>query len=289
MIWTQLRAFSAVATEGSVTRAARALNVSQPTLSAQIKALEETYGVRLFDRVGRGVVLTPLGRDLAAVTNRLNGLQQEAEALLSGARDLTHGRLSLGADSPHSVMRLMALMHKHYPNVTVTVAMGNQDSILHSLRDYRIDAALLTGVPIDNTLYALPFQCSPFVLLSKKKGPKTVPIKELAGKPMILREKPSKTRSLFEQALSKQGIEVGPCLEVESREAVRQAVLAGLGDAVVIEAEHEPHPDITARQIVPEIEATEFAACLADRRRLANIKAFMALAQQEATIMPERS
>lgn len=277
MIWTQLRAFAAVAAEESVTRAARALNVSQPTLSAQIKALEETYGVRLFDRVGRGVALTALGRDLAAVTNRLSGLQQEAEALLSGARDLTRGRLTLGADSPHTVMRMMARMQTRHPNVIVTVSMGNQDAILNSLRDYRIDAALLTDVPIDDTLYAHPVQSSPFILISKQETSKTISLKDLAGRPMILREKPSKTRSLFEQAVAKNEVELGPCLEVESREAVRQAVLAGLGDAVVIEAEHEPHPDLFVRQIRPKIEATEYVACLADRRRLANIKAFMAL------------
>ena len=79
---TQLRAFHVVAQERSFTKAAGAAHVSQPTLSGQVKALEETYRVRLFERRGRGVQLTELGQNLHALTQRLFTIEGEAQALL---------------------------------------------------------------------------------------------------------------------------------------------------------------------------------------------------------------
>jgi len=85
----QLRAFHAVASEGSFTRAAAAHHVTQPTLWGQVKALEEGFGVRLFDRRGRKVAPTELGRELLALTRRIFALEAEAEQLLSAARGLS--------------------------------------------------------------------------------------------------------------------------------------------------------------------------------------------------------
>ena len=83
---SSLRAFHAVATEGSFTKAARALNVTQPTLSGQVKALEEQFGVRLFDRRKRKIELTDIGRNLLDITWRMFGLEAEAEQVLTAAK-----------------------------------------------------------------------------------------------------------------------------------------------------------------------------------------------------------
>src|ERR687884_691949 len=93
-----LRAFHAVATEGSFTRAAAALNVTQPTLSAQVKGLEERYGAALFVRRGRGIALTELGEALLEISRRLFALEEQAGELLARARELAVGHLRLGAD-----------------------------------------------------------------------------------------------------------------------------------------------------------------------------------------------
>src|SRR4030095_11995095 len=95
--YAQLRAFHAVASEASFTRAAAALHVTQPTLSAQVKALEESYGVLLFARRGRRTEPTELGRQLLAVTRRYFGLETEAEQLLAAHRALSGGALWGGA------------------------------------------------------------------------------------------------------------------------------------------------------------------------------------------------
>src|SRR5690349_23020297 len=101
---TALRAFHAVATEGSFTRAAAALRLTQPTLSAQVKALEAEYGAALFVRRARGIAPTELGTALLEVTRRLFALEEQARELLGAARELTIGQLRLGADSPFHVM-----------------------------------------------------------------------------------------------------------------------------------------------------------------------------------------
>src|SRR3546814_20175459 len=95
----QLRALHRVASEGSFTRAAEALRVTQPTLSGQVKAREEGYGVRLLDRRGRRVEPTELGRALLDVTRRLFSLEEEADQLLSAARGLPRGHLRVDRKS----------------------------------------------------------------------------------------------------------------------------------------------------------------------------------------------
>src|SRR3546814_14724181 len=104
----QLRAFHAVATEGSFTKAARALRVTQPTISSQVKALEESYGVRLFDRRSRQVVPTEPGRSLLVVTGRMFSLEEEAAEMLTSARALQSGQIQVGAAGPPHVIPTMA-------------------------------------------------------------------------------------------------------------------------------------------------------------------------------------
>src|SRR5262249_10513709 len=115
-----LRAFHAVATEASFTRAALSLNVTQPTLSSQVKALEQRYGVRLFERRGRRVMPTELGRDLLDVTRRLFSLEAEVEQVLLAARGLKRGHLRLGADAPVHVMPALAMFSRHHPGVRLS-------------------------------------------------------------------------------------------------------------------------------------------------------------------------
>ncbi|HEY4164795.1 MAG TPA: LysR family transcriptional regulator, partial [Dongiaceae bacterium] len=98
---SQLRAFHAVATEGSFTKAAANLNVTQPTLSGQVRALEERYGVHLFDRRRRKIEVTDIGRQLLEITWRLFNLEIEAEQVLTAAKGLKRGHLRIGADAPY--------------------------------------------------------------------------------------------------------------------------------------------------------------------------------------------
>src|SRR3954451_8832148 len=139
---TGLRAFHAVAQAGSFTRAARAGRVSQPTLSAQVRALETTHGVTLFDRRGRALALTPLGQSLLAVTARLFAAEDEALALLAGARTLTRGHLRVAADSATHVMPLLAELKRRHAGLTFSVQIGNSSDVLQLVLDHAADVAV---------------------------------------------------------------------------------------------------------------------------------------------------
>ena len=143
MNFAYLRSFHAVATEGSFTRAASALGVTQPTLSTQVKALEERYGVALLHRRGRGVEPTELGRALLDVTRRLFSLEEEASELLARARGLAVGSLRIGADSPYHVMPFLAQFRAKYPEIRVSLSIGNAEEVQDGLIRHRADIAFL--------------------------------------------------------------------------------------------------------------------------------------------------
>lgn len=115
------RAFHVVAQAGSFSDAARAGATSQPTLSAQVRSPEASYGVSLFDRHGRKLRLTPLGQGLLAVTTRLFAAEEEARDLLAGARTLTRGLLRVAVDSPTYEMPLLALLKERHEKVTFSL------------------------------------------------------------------------------------------------------------------------------------------------------------------------
>lgn len=109
----QLRALHAVATEGGFTKAARLLNVKQPTCPQEVKALEDNFGVTLFDRGNRQVALAETGTALFAVTHRLLAAEQEAMELLAGVRHLEDGTLVVLADGPfHAVPKAHPLARR---------------------------------------------------------------------------------------------------------------------------------------------------------------------------------
>ncbi len=280
----QLRAFHAVASKGSFTSAARALNVTQPTLSSQVKALEETYGIRLFDRVGRGVVLTDLGTRLHEVTRRLYYLEEEAEEILSAARKLSIGSIRVGSDGPHHVIPIVAEFKQRYPELDISLDMGNADRVLKDLRESRIDLAVLARADDDPRLYVLPFSTSRLVLFVPRSHPwskrNSVRIGEMSKERMILRETQSATRKIFESALKQAGVRPGSVMQIESREAVREAVAAGLGVGVVSEAEFDPDRRLKTLPFSDaRLEITEYVVCLEDRRRLRIVRAFLEVAE----------
>src|SRR5260221_11428190 len=197
-----LRAFHAVAAEGGFTRAAQALNVSQPTLSTQVGALEATYGVRLFERRGRKVVPTELGRGLLEVGGRLFSLEGEAEALLSASRGLKHGHLRVGADAPYHIIGALAAFGRRYPGVRLSLVTGNSDTLLRGLIEHRTDVAVIANVAGDARLHALPLRSDRLVAFVDRRHPwarrRHIRLEEPGGRRPAPREGGSTARRLVE-------------------------------------------------------------------------------------------
>jgi len=278
----QLRAFHAVASEGSFTRAAVALHVTQPTISAQVKELEDTYGIKLFERIGRGIEITELGKALHEITRRQFSLEAEAEQILASARGLLRGQLRVGADAPHHIIPLLGPFNRRYPGIKLSLAFGNSHEVLEGLLDRKSDIAVLADLVPDERLHAVAFRRERLLLFVERSHPwasrKSVKLRELEGQRIVLREPGSITRHLFERAISDARITLGDTLEIGSREAVREGVAAGLGIGVVFESEFG-HDQRLHKLAIRDarIESTESAVCLRERLSVRVVRAFFDL------------
>lgn len=280
-----LRAFHAVATHGSFTRAAAALNVTQPTVSDQIKALEGRYEVRLFERHSRRVELTELGRALYDVTRRQFKLEADAEQLLLAAKGLAHGRLRVAAGAPQLVVPLLGSFKRRHPGIRLSLEFGNSEVVLARLLNRGCDVIMLPDIGDDERLHALAFRRDRLIAFVEAGHPwstrRSISLEDLHGQSLVLREVGSRTRAVFETALARARIVVGETLEIGSREAVREAVAAGLGIGIVSEGELGVDPRLHALEIRESgLQVTEYAACLAERRSVRVVAAFFELLEE---------
>ncbi|WP_371355804.1 LysR substrate-binding domain-containing protein [Pseudomonas chlororaphis] len=280
----QLRAFDAVAREGSFTRAAARLFISQPAVTGHIKALEEHYQITLLRRTARRVELTEEGTKLAAITRALFGLAEEAQAMLEANRQLLTGRLEVAADGPHMVMPMLASLRERYPGITVNLRLGNAQETLAALLSEHADVAVLTEVEPRKGLHLQSLGESRICALVPQghpwlAEPEGVRLERLDQVIMVLREPSSITRRTFDAACAQAGINPKVLLELDSREAVTEAVAAQLGVGVVSSLELSPDPRVRALPIIGEgLLNRHMLGCLERRRELRLIQAFLALA-----------
>jgi len=253
--------------------------VTQPTLSGQVKELEQSFGVKLFERRGRGVATTELGNRLLAVTRQIFILEAEAELLLAGAQALARGRLRVGADSPYLVLPLLAALQRRFPGIDLAISFGNSQEVLRSLVEERSDVAILPDVRKEPRLFARPFRRDRLVVFVERGHAwarrRSVQLRDLAGERLLLREVGSTTRAIVERALKQARVKPRETLEIGSREAVREAVAAGLGVGVVAESEFG-HDDRLHKLEVRggALQATEYAVCLKAKREEPAVAAF---------------
>ena len=280
----QLRAFDAVAREGSFTRAAARLFISQPAVTGHIKALEEHYQIPLLRRTARRVELTEEGARLAAITRAIFGLVDEAQTLLEANRQLLTGRLEVAADGPHLVMPMIASLRARYPAITVNLRLGNAQETLAALLSEHADVAVLTEVEPRNGLYLQPLAQSRICALvpashawaTQVQG---IGLDQLNDVIMVLREPGSITRRTFDDACVAADVQPKVLLELDSREAVTEAVAAQLGVGVVSSMEVSPDPRVQAVAIQGDgLLNRHMLGCMERRRSLRLIQAFFELA-----------
>jgi len=280
---THLRSFHAVATAGGFTRASRLLHISQPTVTTQVKFLEETYGVELFYRRGNKVSLTPLGEQAYLLTRKIFTLEEDLVHLLEDSGELKTGQLRVGAVSPFHVTEMLVLFNRQFPNIFVSMRVGNSQSVFDTLTNYETDVAVLAHFLDDPSLYSMPYQRHPVVIFANRKHPlakkKSVELAQLEGVAMIMREEGSTTRKSFEEACKNRGVSPRTIMEIGSREAIREAVIKGVGLSIVSEAEYVADPEITMIKISDaEMYTNAHVVCLKDRKEARLIRAFIDIA-----------
>ncbi len=246
-----LEAFHAVIEEGGVSAAAMRLGLTQPAVSARLRSLERSFGRALFHRCGNRLELTAAGRELRARTEAFARAAREVDAYLAQRGRLEAGELTLGADGPFDVMPLVAAFRSRHPGVRVRIEIGNTEQVRRQLERGRVDAAVLMLAEDAGRFRTLAIGEDRLAVLLPAGHElcdlPRVPLARLVAAPLVLREPGSMTRSLFEQACRERGLEVRPGLELGSREAVREAVVAGLGLGVVFAGEQPPDPRVALR------------------------------------------
>lgn len=277
---TQLRSFHAVARAGGFTGGAKLLHISQPTVTTQVRFLEETYGAELFYRRGHKVTLTPLGEQLFDLAQKIFALESETVHLLQDSGELKSGHLRVGAVGPFHVTEMLARFNQRFPGMHVSVRVGNSQAALQALVDYQTDVAVLAQFTQDPRFHSVPYSRHPIMVFVHRKhrfaGRKSIRIAELEGEGMILREEGSTTRKALDDALTKAGVKPRLVMEIGSREAIREAVIKGVGIGAVSEIEYIPDPEL---RIVKVSDAKMYThahvVCLEERRGARLVKAFL--------------
>jgi LysR family transcriptional regulator, low CO2-responsive transcriptional regulator len=246
----QLTTVRAVAVAGTIVQAAEQLNVTPAALTSRIKLLEEDVGLLLFDRSGGRLRLTDAGEEVVHAAGRVDLVLSDLGATLAAMRGQHAGRISVGVVSTakYFAPRLIAAFVKRRPLIEVTLMLGNRAEMIDHLRDYSVDIALMGRPPMDFPVASDAFGPHPQVVVAAPDHPLAgrsgIDKTELTDESFIVREEGSGTRTIFEYFFA--GIMVRKprvSIEIGSNETIKQAVMAGLGLALIsahtIEAEVE--------------------------------------------------
>jgi len=235
----QLRLFLALADTGSVSGAARATHVTQPTASMQLRELTESVGMPLYEVISRRVHLTAVGRDLAETVRRITGEWDGFAQRIDALQGLTRGRLSIAVVSTakYFVPRILGTFCTRYPEIDAALTVLNRDGVVERLQQNLDDLYIMSQPPADMELEDRVFLANPLVLIAPLghplEGAARVTSSELARESFVMRERGSGTRMACERHFRQVGIRPRIRLELGSNEAVKQAVAGGLGLGVV--------------------------------------------------------
>lgn len=281
----ELRAFDATARTGSMSAAARALGLRQPTISAHVASLESRFGVELFHRLGRAVVLTEFGTLLHEATHRIHRAEEQALQLLLSARSRYRGHLRIAAIGPYNVTPMIRHYRTRHPGVRVTVSMGDSRAITARILDHADDVGVLLHAVDDDRVHSMAHGRQPLVVLAARSHPLAsragLTPADLQGQEFVLREDGSRTRAVFEAGLAQVGVRVRCSVEMGSREGVREAVAQGLGLGVVAANACTPDDRLVALPIVDlDLFTHVHVICLRERLQASLIARFLESARQ---------
>ena len=236
----QLRLFLALVDHGSVTRAARATHVTQPTASIQLRELSTSIGVPLYEVIAKRVHLTNAGRDLAHTARVMVAEWGTFAQRVDGLKGLTRGqlRVAMVSTAEYFVPRLLGTFCSLHPQIEIALAIQNRDGVVERLRENLDDLYIMSIPPRDIKVERQDFLANPLVIIAPAGHPladgRRHPLKSLADEQFILRERGSGTRMAADAHFRKCGFRPDVRMELGSNEAIKQAVVAGMGKHPVI-------------------------------------------------------
>lgn len=235
----QLRLFLALAELGSVSAAARATHVTQPTASMQLRELSLSVGLSLFEVIGKRVYLTEAGEALARSAQAMVGQWALFEQQVAAMKGVQRGRLRVAVVSTakYFVPRWLGSFCARYPEVDIALEVLNRDGVVRRLRENLDDISIMSMPPDDLDIDVREFMPNPLVVIASAQHPLAqsgeVTLAALQAERFILRERGSGTRMAMSVHFKAQGFEPLVRLELGSNEAIKQAVAGGLGLSVL--------------------------------------------------------
>lgn len=234
MNFHHVRAFCTIVAEGSFSRAAERLHLTQPTISAQIQSLEKSLGTRLFERSAQGISLTQSGTVFHPYALQMIELSRRAEQAMDELRGLERGALDLGASTVpghYLLPRALALFKEKLPGIEVSLSVSNSQEVRAGIREGRFELGLVGERVRDERLTYQPIVADHLLAVMRPEHPlagrESLTVEDLLGQPLIMREYGSATRATLERALSAGGASaegLSVLLELGSVEAVKLAV-----------------------------------------------------------------
>lgn len=250
----QLRALAALDAEGSITAAAGRLHLTQPAVTLQLRNLQALAGLPLIQRTGDGMVLTDAGREVLALTGRIEAAMAACATSLEMLAGKTAGRISIGAVSTAKYFVPFAIsgFSKLHPEIEVRLTIGNRQEIGAALRGYDLDFAIMGRPPVDIEMDVQLIGDHPHVIIAPTAHPlaqkSRLSLSDLAQQTFLTREPGSGTRGLMEQLFDSAGVRPTIGMEMSSNETIKQAVIAGLGIAFI--SAHTVATELDERRLV---------------------------------------
>jgi DNA-binding transcriptional LysR family regulator len=236
----QLQVFETIVRLGSFTRAAEELFLTQPTVSMQIKKLTDVVGLPLFEHVGRQVKPTEAGMELYAACQDIFASLSNLETKISDLKGIKRGRLRLGAitNAKYFAPELLGQFSMQYPGIEVALKVTNRNNIIERMRNNEDDVYIMgQAKPEDFEVEAIPIAPNPLVVLAPRDHPlvgqKNIPLARIVEEPFILREPGSGTRDAALRVFNAQKLQPQVRMELGSNEAIKHAIVGGLGISVL--------------------------------------------------------
>ena len=240
MDFYQLSYFKKVAETRSISRAAEALLITQPAVSRQIRSLEEELGTKLFDRIGRKVLLTRAGENLLEHAGRILRSVQEAKTSVHDMSRECSGELVIGASDHISLHRLPDILKAYiaaYPGVDLKLRCHRSETITGMVHNNLVDLGVITLPPAEHGLVSKLIWADPMSLVFPRKHPlhmiKTIRLRDITPYGMILPEAGTTTRKMIDAAFMRKNISANVTMEVAYIETIKVLVKVGLGISIL--------------------------------------------------------
>ena len=231
----QLQTFEAVARLKSFSRAAEEMCVSQPTVSKQIKVLQDEVGMVLIEHSGKKLFLSEAGQELYNTCADWLDTWDKFEQTAANLKGLKQGKLSVATvtTAKYFLPRILGMFCHEYPGIDVSLEVLNRDRLLERLANNKDDLYIMSVPPEDMAVTSEPFLDNDLVLIASKDHPyigkKQIPMSVLQSQPFIVRELGSGNRLLLERLFKDLALDLNVRMELGSNEAIKQAVIGGLG------------------------------------------------------------